>query len=224
MYAVRLADFGWLIPGETSMKSSRPWFALAFVLSTVLAVWLGQSRGGGGAGGLPGARSVVDAAKYPSLQAALDALPPEGGVVRIPPGTFEIGEPLVLSRGDVLLEGSGGATHIKNTNTQGKPALILKHPDGEKVKSKERLWRIQLANLRITGNKQSGHGIEAIQIEEVFLNGVSVSYHGGDGVRLNKCYEDPRITGCLAQPARLPRHCRLSLPVRREPGRASLRG
>jgi parallel beta-helix repeat protein len=147
--------------------------------------------------GLPGARPTIDARAYPSLQAALDALPAQGGVVRLPPGTFEIEKPLVLSRGEVLLEGAGAATHLKNVNTAGQPALVIRHPDGAKVKPKERLWRVQLANFRITGNPTSGHGIEAIQIEEIFIQGVTVSHHGGDGIRLDKCYEDPRVCNSL---------------------------
>jgi parallel beta-helix repeat protein len=174
---------------------------LAFLAIGIGLGWIGLQRGitgaAGGAGGLPGARTVIEAAKYPTIQSALDAVPPEGGVVRLPPGTFEIREPLVLARGDVLLEGAGAATHIKNANVDGKPALVLKHPLGAKVKSKERLWHIQLANLRITGNPKSGHGIEAIQIEEIFLHGVTVSHHGGDGIRLDHCYEDPRVCNCL---------------------------
>jgi polygalacturonase len=142
---------------------------------------------------LPGARPVIEARDFPSLQAALDALPAEGGVVRLPPGTFEIDKPLVLTRGEVLLEGAGPATHIKNVNTAGQPALVIRHPDGAKVKPKERLWRVQLANFRITGNPKSGHGIEAIQVEEIFIHGVTVSHHGGDGIRLDQCYEDPRV-------------------------------
>ncbi|MDP1799206.1 MAG: hypothetical protein Q8K78_17055, partial [Planctomycetaceae bacterium] len=82
---------------------------------------------------LPGARAEIDAAQFPSLQAALDAIPPEGGVVRIPPGTFEIARPLILSRGDTLIQGAGTATHIKNTNTDGQPALLIQHADGDKV-------------------------------------------------------------------------------------------
>lgn len=142
---------------------------------------------------LPGARPIIDAGTFPTLQAALDAVPAEGGVVRLQPGTFEIREPLVLTRGDVLLEGSGPATHIKNLNTEGKPALVLRHPLGAAVKSKDRLWRIQLSNFRITGNPKSGHGIEAIQIEEIMTHGITVSHHGGDGIRLDHCYEDPRV-------------------------------
>ncbi|MGC3966757.1 MAG: hypothetical protein QM775_05115, partial [Pirellulales bacterium] len=41
---------------------------------------------------LPGARAVIDATNFPTLQAALDAVPAEGGVVELPPGTFEITE------------------------------------------------------------------------------------------------------------------------------------
>jgi hypothetical protein len=146
---------------------------------------------------LPGARGVIDAAQYASLQAAFDALPAEGGIVRIPPGLFEITEPLVLSRGDVLVEGSGPATHIQNRNSAGRPALVVRHRDGDKVKSADRLWRVQLANFRITGNEKSGHGIEATLIEEIFIHGVTVSHHGGDGIRLDRCYEDPRIGNSL---------------------------
>lgn len=150
-----------------------------------------------GENSLPGARAVIDAARFPNLQAALDALPEEGGVVNLPPGEFEIEEPLMLKRGDVLLQGSGTATHIKNVNQEGKPALVLEHPKGENASRNERLWRIQLANFRITGNEKSGPGIVAKQINEVFIQGVTASYHGGDGIVLDFCYEDPRVVGCL---------------------------
>lgn len=146
---------------------------------------------------LPGARPVIEAADYANLQAALDAIPPEGGVVHLPPGTFDISIPLVLTRGDVLLLGSGPATHIKNVNVAGEPALMIKHPDGDKVKRDDRLWRVQLSNFRITGNEKSGHGLEALLVEELFIHGVTVSYHGGDGIRLDRCYEDPRVSDSL---------------------------
>ncbi len=34
-------------------------------------------------------------------------------------------------------------------------------------------------------------------VNEIFIDGVSVSYHGGDGILLNYCYEDPRICNSL---------------------------
>ncbi len=146
--------------------------------------------------GLPGARPTIDAARYPSLQAALDALPEEGGMVMLPAGRFEIRQPLVLKKGDVCLQGAGTATHIVNLNEEGSPALHIVHPDGAEDRRHE-LWRIRLANFRITGNPKSGHGVFAQRINEIFIDGVTLSEHGGDGVRLDQCYEDPRICDSL---------------------------
>ena len=150
-----------------------------------------------GAADLPGARPVIDAVKFPSIQAAFDAIPDGGGLVRLPAGNFEITEPLVLRNGDVRVEGAGSATNIVNKNEDGAAALVIQHADGAAVKKADRLWRVNLANFRITGNEKSGHGIEAILVEEIFIQGVSVSYNGGDGIRLDHCYEDPRISDSL---------------------------
>ncbi len=167
---------------------------LAVLLAVgVLAGWLvhAQERPG-----LPGARAVIDAARYPSLQAAIDAIPEGGGLVRIPPGTFEIAEPLRITKGDVSLEGAGGSTHVKNANAAGLPAILVEPPDYEKDKRK-RIWRIAISGLRVTGNEKSGHGIEARGVNEIFIHGVTSSTHGGDGIRLDNCYEDPRICNSL---------------------------
>ena len=147
-------------------------------------------------GNLPFTRSAIDAGLYPTLQAAIDALPAEGGVVHLPPGTFEIDKPLRVTVPDVLIEGVGTATHIKNINTNGQPAIILQ-PAGQVEDPKSGLWRIRLADFRVTGNEKSGHGIEASGINEIFIDGVTVSYNGGDGIRLYYCYEDPRICDSL---------------------------
>ncbi len=169
----------------------------AVVIVSVFSITGGQGRQNNPASQrLPGARAVIDAGRYPTIQAAIDALPDEGGVVRLPPGTFEISNPLKVTKPDVLIEGAGTATHIKNINAEGKSALILQHPSGGDNRKAE-LWRIRLANFRITGNEKSGHGIEANRINEIFIDGVTVSYHGGDGVRLYYCYEDPRICDSL---------------------------
>ena len=145
---------------------------------------------------LPGAKHYIEAGAYLSLQDAIDALPGEGGVVRIPPGIFEIYEPLIINKPDVQIEGAGTATHIKNMNTEGQPAMLLQNPNKEENRESE-LWRVNLLNFRITGNEKSGHGIEARRINEIFMHGITVSYHGGDGIMLYYCYEDPRISNSL---------------------------
>ncbi|HRX79035.1 MAG TPA: right-handed parallel beta-helix repeat-containing protein [Pirellulaceae bacterium] len=148
---------------------------------------------------LPGARPTIDASKFTSLQAAFDAVPEGGGLVRLPAGTFEITEPLRVHSEDTCVEGAGTATHIKNLNVDGQPALLVSHLEciDAKTDRKHQLWRIRLANLRITGNEKSGPGIEARQINEIFIDGVTVSENGGDGIFLNYCYEDPRVANCL---------------------------
>jgi hypothetical protein len=169
----------------------------AVIMISYFCIADGQTGAVGSAGlRLAGARAVIDAGRYSSIQAAIDALPDEGGVVRLPPGMFEIDEPLMVTKSDVLIEGAGTATHIKNINTAGKSALILQQPGGGDNRNTE-LWRIRLADFRITGNEKSGHGIEARRINEVFIDGVTVSYNGGDGILLYYCYEDPRICNSL---------------------------
>ncbi|MEZ6088568.1 MAG: right-handed parallel beta-helix repeat-containing protein [Pirellulaceae bacterium] len=59
------------------------------------------------------------------------------------------------------------------------------------------MWRVSVKDLRLTGNAKSGPGIEARYVEEIHIQGVSSSYHGGDGVRLYFCYEDPRVSNNL---------------------------
>ncbi len=175
------------------MKASR-WIAV--LIPSFAAIALATHLLGATDMRLPGAGRVIDASGYPSLQAAIDALPATGGVVRLPPGTFEIEEPLKITVGDVLIEGAGTATHIKNINTSGASAIIVQHPSGGGDRKAE-LWRVRLADFRLTGNEKSGHGIEARRINEVFIQGLTVSYHGGDGIHLHHCYEDPRICDSL---------------------------
>ena len=148
---------------------------------------------------LPGARRIIDARQYPSLQAALDALPATGGMVQLPPGVFEIHEPLRIQVDDACIRGTGGATHIKNLNQDGQPALVLAHAEA-KLEGNDRqheLWRITLADFRLTGNEKSGAGIAAHNINEIFIDGLTVSYHGSDGILLDYCYEDPRVSDSL---------------------------
>ena len=135
---------------------------------------------------------VIDATKFKSLQAALDAVPAGGGLVKLPPGIFELTEPLRVHTEDTRLEGAGPATHLINKNEKGEPALLLCAKDY--AKSKTKLWRIQLGNLRISGNPNSGDGVLAEGIQEIFVKGVSIDHNGGHGINLVNCYEDPRIS------------------------------
>jgi hypothetical protein len=135
---------------------------------------------------------AIDASKFPTLQAAVDALPASGGIVLIPPGNFELREPLRVTTPETRLIGSGASTHLINKNEDGTPALLLRPADLD-TNNKAQLWRVQVADLRISGNEKSGDGILAEKIEEIYLHGVSIDHHGGHGINLVNCYEDPRI-------------------------------
>ena len=139
--------------------------------------------------------AVIDASKFESLQAALDAVPAGGALVKLPPGKFELTEPLHVHTEDTRLEGAGTATHLINKNEKGEPALLLRAKDY--AKSKKKLWRIQLGNFRISGNPKSGDGLLAEGINEIFIHGVSVDHNGGHGINLVGCTEDPRVSDNL---------------------------
>jgi hypothetical protein len=67
----------------------------------------------------------IDASKHPNLQAALDAVPESGGLVTIPPGNYEITEPLRVKTAETRIVGGGAATHIINKSETGSARL---HP------------------------------------------------------------------------------------------------
>lgn len=139
---------------------------------------------------------VVDAGAHPNLQAAFDALPATGGLVRIPPGEYRLSEPLRVKTAETRIEGAGAATHLINENTEGQPALILRPADLDTNKKSE-LWRVQLANFRVSGQEKSGDGIFAEGIQEIYFEGMSVDHHGEHGIHMINCTEDPRVADCI---------------------------
>lgn len=148
---------------------------------------------------LAGAQVVIEAINYPSIQAAIDAVPQSGGMLRLPPGELVIEQPLIIRHEDFCMEGAGTATHIQNVNTDGQPAIIIRSDklDEKNPLQQQPLWRVRFSNFRITGNEKSGHGIEAVWVNELFIQGVTASYHGGDAIRCHYCVEDMRLSNSL---------------------------
>jgi len=150
--------------------------------------------------------AVIQAADHENLQAALDAVPAGGGLVVLGPGRFLVDKPLILSRGETRIVGAGAATCLVNTNKEGKPTLILRPDDIEK-NARARIWRVQLADFRICGDPEavdaksteptSGDGIVAHGVNELFIHGVAIDHHGGNGIRLIDCYEDARVSDSI---------------------------
>ena len=142
---------------------------------------------------------TIDASKFPTLQAAFDALPETGGLVIIPSGDYELNEPLLLTKGETQIKGAGAATHIINRNQNGKPALIIRSPKIPNLKSggtSDDIWRVQLSDFRVSGNSKSGDGLYLERVDEVYISGLSVDHHGGHGINLTYCLENPRVNHC----------------------------
>ncbi len=178
------------------MNKTKILVLLAGVIGACLA-----SEAGQGEEKLPAARASIQATHYSSIQAAIDALPAEGGEVVLPAGKFEISQPILITGEDVRLRGAGTATHIHNTNTEGKPAIALlpEKPYDRSARGKKRAyrWRIHLSDMRITGNEKSGHVDDALWVNEIYIDGITVSYHGGDGIHMDHCLEDARVNDAL---------------------------
>ncbi len=168
------------------MKNILSIFAIfAFALSSFTSVFAEENTG-----------AVIDASKYESLQAAFDAVPETGGIVRIPPGDYELTQPLICVRENTRIEGAGAATHLINKNEEGEPALILRHQQYTDD-PRARIWRMQLADFRISGNPKSGDGLLAQGVDEIFVHNLSIDHNGGHGINLVDCYEDPRIADSI---------------------------
>lgn len=139
--------------------------------------------------------AIIDASKFPNIQAAFDAVPDVGGQVLIPPGEYEITEPLILTSANTHIKGAGPSTQIINRNQNGQPALIVRPKNSSD--NKAFVWRIQLSDFRVSGNNKSGDGIFIEKVNEVYITGLSVDHNGGHGINLTYCYEDPRVSQCI---------------------------
>ena len=138
---------------------------------------------------------VIDASIFPTLQSAFDALPDNGGEVIIPPGVYELTEPLVLlNKENIHIRGAGPSSHIINRNEDGKPAIIIR-PDNDDQNTY--IWRIQISDFRISGNEKSGDGLIADRVNELYITGLWVDHNGGHGISTVKCLEDARINHCI---------------------------
>ena len=185
------------------MRSSRTTFS---VLMLTIGLALAASPESSTAADPSSVAAVIDASRYPTLQAAFDAVPEAGGLVKLPPGDFRLQKPLVLSCGNTRVEGSGAATCLINCNQEALPAMIVR-PGNLKDDPKAKLWRVQLANFRICGDPnavdakstqpKSGDGLLAQSINEIYVHGMSIDHNGGNGINLINCLEDARVSDSI---------------------------
>ena len=86
------------------------------------------------------------------IQQALDRLPESGGEVVLPPGTFEVGQPIVLRRDHQSLRGSGDATVLRLADGANCPMIILGEPINHPLRT---VGDLRVSGLFIDGNRHS---------------------------------------------------------------------
>lgn len=100
-----------------------------------------------------------NAADYPSIQDAIDSLPPTGGVVLIPASTYIISAPIKVPA-NVTLIGEGFGTYLKLAD--GANCNVIENMHFE-------AWideNIHIANMRIDGNKAH----QTAPVNGIYLN------------------------------------------------------
>lgn len=159
----------------------------------------------------PAHQASLNAGDFPSIQAALDALPSNGGLVRIPAGIYRISEPLRIRLSNVALVGEGRGTVIVNQNRQGEPAILARPAKDPEANP---LWGVTISNMCITGDtaaireagawpeedrflNQGGDGILADHCYNSLFEKLWIVRNRGHGLNLIICYEDPRIQSCV---------------------------
>jgi len=137
----------------------------------------------------PSAYAVVQGGGCSGIQAAIDALPPAGGAVLVPAGTYVCTAPIEIDRNSVSLRGVGPATVLRLGDEVNRPVLVV----GEAVASPTTIRRdIDVSDLAIDGNRtqqqfecSSGpctggeylrnNGISLRHVEDVTVEHVSVT-------------------------------------------------
>ena len=120
-----------------------------------------------------------------AIQQALDRLPESGGEVVLPPGTFEVSQPIVLRRDHQSLRGSGDATVLRLGDGANCPVIILGEPinnprrtvkdlrvsslfiDGNRYHQQRELWRLRGEGSEIRNNGITVQSVSNSVVEHV---------------------------------------------------------
>jgi hypothetical protein len=119
------------------------------------------------------------------IQQALDFLPESGGEVVLPPGNFEVSQPIVLRRDHQTLRGSGVATVLHLADGANCPVVILGEPvnhpqqtvkylcitdlfiDGNRRHQQRELWQLQGEGSEIRNNGITVQNVGDSMVEHV---------------------------------------------------------
>ncbi|HEY3396230.1 MAG TPA: right-handed parallel beta-helix repeat-containing protein [Armatimonadota bacterium] len=155
----------------------------------------------------PGPAVSLNAADYPDLQAAVNALPNSGGTVLLPPGTIKLDKTLNLSfalhqnpQFSVTLQGAGTLATVLLLDTKGQPGLDFTGNSYWKVSNLHLMNRSGNVGVLLARTPANGRGCSGefnnvlfsgcFPVAAVYLTGAEVCrfYHCQFSNQLKKWY------------------------------------
>lgn len=143
----------------------------------------------------------LEAADFPNLQEALEALPAGGGAIHLPAGEYHVDQPLTaaLREGQHLfLYGDGRGSAMINDNREGEPLLRVTGVVGS-------WWpdlKITIRDLTFEGNYDSGDGLIIEYPNDAMVDACFFSGHGGTAVRLGPQGTNVTVRDCWMRDCR----------------------
>ena len=101
-------------------------------------------------GGLVGAGEVRGDTGCGGIQGAINALPPDGGVVRVASGTYNCTAPIVIDRDNVAIRGEGTSTVLRLADNVNAPVVVIGQPVPVPTITRQ---NIVVSDLVIDGNR-----------------------------------------------------------------------
>ena len=139
--------------------------------------------------------TTISVAETGSLQAALDALPPTGGAVHVPAGTYPIGQTVrkqLAEKQHLFLFGDGRGSVLVNESADGSPLLHLSGVAGS-------WWpdlRITVRDLSFVGNPGSGDALIIDYPNDTLVDACFFLGHGGQALRLGPQGTNVTVRDC----------------------------
>jgi len=137
----------------------------------------------------------MNVAQLGGLQQALDALPPQGGTVYVPSGTYQVPETLHLALKEgqhLFIVGDGRSSVLVNTDTSGAPLMHLVGVEGS-------WWpdlRITIRDLTFFGTHDSGDALVIEWPNDTMVDGCAFFGHGGKAIYLKHHGTNATIRDC----------------------------
>lgn len=149
------------------------------------------------------------------IRAAIAALPPQGGAVSIPAGTYNCSAPIIIDRDNVIVRGAGeDKVTIRLTDHVHAPMIIIGDPhtiqnEKKEYVAKKRVQNIEVSDLTLDGNqknhdpkKECGEATCDDNADSVRNNGITI--RGATNVTVENVTAHSMISGGLVTE----KHCR----------------